>query len=38
MSISKISSREFNQHTSRAKDAARRGPVVITAVGPHTCC
>ena len=30
MSISKVSSREFNQHTSRAKAAARRGPVIIT--------
>jgi prevent-host-death family protein len=33
MSISKVSSREFNQHTSRAKDAARRGPVIITERG-----
>ena len=30
MTISKLSSREFNQHTSRAKKAARRGPVIIT--------
>lgn len=28
-----ISSREFNQHTSRAKNAARRGPVIITERG-----
>jgi prevent-host-death family protein len=33
MSIGKVSSREFNQHTSRAKDAARRGPVIITERG-----
>jgi antitoxin (DNA-binding transcriptional repressor) of toxin-antitoxin stability system len=33
MSISKVSSREFNQHTSRAKDAARSGPVIITERG-----
>lgn len=33
MSISKISSREFNQHTSRAKAAARSGPVIITERG-----
>jgi prevent-host-death family protein len=25
-----ISSREFNQHTSRAKRAANKGPVIIT--------
>jgi prevent-host-death family protein len=30
MPITKFSSREFNQHTSRAKRAARRGPVFIT--------
>ncbi|MGA7458948.1 MAG: type II toxin-antitoxin system Phd/YefM family antitoxin [Candidatus Korobacteraceae bacterium] len=30
MSITKLSSREFNQDTSRAKRAARRGPVFIT--------
>lgn len=29
-SIATISSREFNQDTSRAKKAARRGPVFIT--------
>lgn len=33
MSITKISSREFNQHTSRAKKAARGGPVIITERG-----
>lgn len=33
MSISKLSSREFNQHTSRAKRAAQRGPVIITERG-----
>lgn len=33
MSISKLSSREFNQHTSRAKRAAKRGPVIITERG-----
>jgi len=30
MAITKLSSREFNQHTSRAKRAAKRGPVFIT--------
>ena len=30
MSITKLSSREFNQDTSKAKRAARRGPVFIT--------
>lgn len=30
MAITKVSSREFNQHTSRAKRAAKRGPVFIT--------
>lgn len=30
MTITTISSREFNQDTSRAKKAARRGPVIIT--------
>ena len=30
MTISKLSSREFNQDTSRAKRAAKRGPVFIT--------
>jgi prevent-host-death family protein len=30
MSITKLSSREFNQDTSRAKRAARKGPVFIT--------
>jgi prevent-host-death family protein len=33
MPISKVSSREFNQHTSRAKSAARSGPVIITERG-----
>ena len=33
MPISKLSSREFNQHTSRAKKAARGGPVIITERG-----
>lgn len=33
MPISKLSSREFNQHTSRAKRAAKRGPVIITERG-----
>jgi prevent-host-death family protein len=28
--ITTLSSREFNQDTGRAKNAARRGPVVIT--------
>lgn len=28
--ITKLSSREFNQDTSRAKRAAKRGPVFIT--------
>lgn len=30
MSIRKMSSREFNQDTSRAKRAAKQGPVFIT--------
>ena len=30
MAISKLSSRELNQDTSRAKRAARKGPVFIT--------
>ena len=30
MGITKLSSREFNQDTSKAKRAARRGPVFIT--------
>ncbi len=30
MAITTISSREFNQDTSRAKKAARKGPVFIT--------
>jgi hypothetical protein len=30
MSITTLSSREFNQDTSRAKQATRKGPVFIT--------
>jgi prevent-host-death family protein len=30
MSITKLTSREFNQDTGRAKRAAKRGPVFIT--------
>jgi len=30
MAITRLSSREFNQDTSKAKRAARRGPVFIT--------
>jgi prevent-host-death family protein len=30
VTITTVSSREFNQDTSRAKQAARRGPVFIT--------
>jgi prevent-host-death family protein len=30
MAITKLSSREFNQDTSKAKRAARKGPVFIT--------
>jgi PHD/YefM family antitoxin component YafN of YafNO toxin-antitoxin module len=30
MNITKLSGREFNQDTSRAKRAAKRGPVFIT--------
>lgn len=30
MTITKLSSREFNQDTSRAKRGARSGPVIIT--------
>ena len=37
MAITTLSSREFNQDTSRAKRAAKRGPVFITDRGrpPH---
>jgi prevent-host-death family protein len=30
MTVTTLSSREFNQDTSNAKKAARRGPVIIT--------
>lgn len=30
MSVTTVSSREFNQDTSKAKKATRRGPVIIT--------
>ena len=30
MTITTLSSREFNQHAGKAKKAARRGPVFIT--------
>jgi len=30
MTVTKLSSRDFNQDTSRAKRAAKRGPVFIT--------
>lgn len=30
MTVTTLSSREFNQDTGRAKKAARKGPVVIT--------
>jgi prevent-host-death family protein len=30
MAITRLSSRQFNQDTSRAKSAAKRGPVFIT--------
>ncbi len=30
MAITKVTSREFNQDTGRAKKAAKRGPVFIT--------
>ena len=30
MAVTKLSSREFNQDTSRAKRAAKKGPVFIT--------
>jgi prevent-host-death family protein len=33
MTITKLSSREFNQDTSKAKRAAKRGPVFITERG-----
>jgi prevent-host-death family protein len=33
MATTKLSSREFNQDTGRAKRAARRGPVIITERG-----
>jgi prevent-host-death family protein len=30
VTVTTVSSREFNQDTSKAKKAARRGPVIIT--------
>lgn len=36
MAATKLSSREFNQDTSRAKRAAKRGPVFITDRGRPT--
>jgi prevent-host-death family protein len=33
MTITKLTSREFNQDTSRAKKAAEKGPVFITTRG-----
>jgi prevent-host-death family protein len=36
MPVTTISSREFNQHVSRAKRAADEGPVVITDRGEPT--
>jgi hypothetical protein len=30
MTVTTLSSREFNQHTGRAKNAAQNGPVFIT--------
>lgn len=33
MAITTLSSREFNQHTSEAKKASRKGPVFITVRG-----
>ena len=33
MATTKLSSREFNQDTGRAKRAAKRGPVIITERG-----
>lgn len=30
MAITKLTSREFNQDTAKAKKAAQRGPVIIT--------
>lgn len=33
MPTTKLSSREFNQDTSRAKRAAKKGPVIITERG-----
>ena len=39
MSITTISSRDFNQDTSGAKKAAQAGPVYITDRGrPPMCC
>ena len=37
MPITTLTSREFNQDTSRAKKAARSGPVVNTDRGNLTC-
>lgn len=36
MTVTTLSSREFNQDTGRAKKAARRGPVVITDRGHNS--
>ena len=36
MAVTKLSSREFNQDTSRAKRAAKKGPVFITDRGRLT--
>ena len=38
MAVTKLSSREFNQDTSRAKRAAERGPVFITDRGRPISC
>ena len=36
MTITTLSSREFNQDTGRAKKAASKGPVIITDRGHHS--
>lgn len=36
MTVTTLSSREFNQDTGRAKRAARKGPVVITDRGHNS--
>jgi hypothetical protein len=38
MAITTITSREFNQDVSRAKRAAKKGPVIVTGRGKTLAC